>query len=87
MLNRKDLKQSEFLKRALEIIRKNPQSFEALAEYDRTRKLPKTVYRERINLTIDANLLKEFKRYAGEKGLNMSRLVEKHIKEELGLKS
>ncbi len=71
---------------ALKAIKEHPQVFEALAEYDRTGKMPKTVYRERINLTIDANLLKKFKHYSQEKGLNMSRVIEKHIKEELGLK-
>jgi len=68
------------------ILKAHPQVFEALAEYDRTGKMPKTVYRERINLTIDGRLLKKFKGYAQEKGLNMSRVIEKHIKEELGLK-
>ncbi len=77
---------SKELKYALEAIKKHPQVFEALAEYDRTRKIPKTTYRERINLTIDANLLRKFKHHTREKGLNMSRVVEKHIKEELGLK-
>ena len=41
------------------------------------------MYRERINLTIDANILKKFKRYAREKGLNMSRVIEKYMLEEL----
>ncbi len=77
---------SKELQYALKAIRKHPQVFEALEEYDRTRKLPKTTYRERINLTIDANLLRAFKQHAREKGLNMSRLLEKHIKEELGLR-
>ena len=71
---------------ALNAIKKHPQVFEALAEYDRTRKMPKTTYRVRINLTIDSNLLRRFKHHAQEKGLNMSRVIEKHIKEELGLK-
>ena len=71
---------------AFEAIKRNPQVFDALAEYDRTRKLPKTNYRERINLTIDGNLLRKFKAYAQEKGLNMSRVIEKHIKEELGFR-
>ena len=74
---------NEYLKRALRVIQENPQVFEALAEYDRTRKLPRTVYRERINLTIDGNILRQFKRYAGERGLNMSKVVEKYMKEEL----
>lgn len=71
---------------ALKAIKEHPQVFEALAEYDRTGKMPKTVYRERINLTIDGRLLKKFKGYAREKGLNLSRVVERHIKEEMGLK-
>ncbi len=77
---------SKLLRAALQAIKEHPQVFEALEEYDRTRKLPKTTYRERINVTIDPNLLRKFKRYAQEKGLNMSRLIEKHIKEELGHK-
>jgi len=72
---------------ALKAIKENPEVFEALAEYDKTRKLPKTAYRERINVTIDANLLRKFRKYAKERGLNMSRIVEKHIKEEMGIKN
>ncbi len=78
--------QSKFLKTALRLIKEHPQIFEALAEYDRTRKMPKTVYRERINITINSILLKKFKRYAQENNLNMSRVIEKYMKEELGLK-
>ncbi len=77
---------SKELHYALEAIKKHPQVFEALAEYDHTRKLPKTIYRERINLTIDSTILRKFKQYAKEKGLNMSKVVERHIKEEMGLK-
>ncbi len=76
---------SKFYENALKIIQQHPQVFEALAEYDRTRKLPKTIYRERINLTIDSTLLKQFKQHAKDHNLNMSRVIEKHIKEELKL--
>ena len=79
-------KQSKFLERARQIIRENPRMFSALEEYDRTRKLPKLIYRERINLTIDEGILKKFKDYCRKNNYNMSRLIEKHIKEELGLK-
>ena len=78
--------QNKVVAYALKAIMEHPRVFEALEEYDRTRKLPKTNYRERINLTIDAALLKKFKRYAKERGLNMSRVIEKHIKNEKGLK-
>ena len=74
---------SEFLLRAKKIIKENPRMFDALLEFERTKKLPKLAYRERINLTIDENLLREFKKYCKEQGYNMSRLVEKYIKQEL----
>jgi len=76
-------KPSRFLQRTRRIIRENPEIFEALLEFERTKKLPKTSYRQRINLTIDSRLLKAFKRYCEERHLNMSRLVEGHIQEEL----
>ncbi len=79
-------KQSRFLKRAKQIIIENPRMFAALEEYDRTRKLPRLTYRERINLTIDQDILKKFKEYCRRNNYNMSRLIEKHIKEELKLK-
>ncbi|MBI5392228.1 type II toxin-antitoxin system CcdA family antitoxin [Candidatus Woesearchaeota archaeon] len=40
-------------------------------------------YRERINLTIDSSLLSQFKNYCKNKNINMSRLIEKHMKEEI----
>lgn len=77
---------SKFLERAKRVIREHRRVFEALEEYDRTRKMPRTVYRERINLTINGDLLKRFRRHSQEKGLNMSRVIESYIKKELGLK-
>ncbi len=76
-------KPSEFVERTRRIIHENPEIFEALLEFERTKKLPKTSYRQRINLTIDSRLLKAFKRYCEERHLNMSRLIEGHMKEEL----
>jgi hypothetical protein len=77
---------SRFLQEARKIIRQHPGVFDALMEYEKTRKLPKTIYRERINLTIDENILKKFKEYCRGKNINMSKLIESHIKEELKIK-
>lgn len=77
---------SKFLLRAKKIIRENPRMFDALLEFERTKKLPKLVYRKRINLTINAEILKKFKGYCQEKNYNMSRLIEKYVKDELKLK-
>lgn len=74
---------SKFLLRAKKIIKENPRMFDALIKFERTKKLPKLVYRERINITIDENLLREFKRYCKENNYNMSRLIESYIKKEL----
>ena len=74
---------SKALRKVDKIIRKNPRMFEALLEFERTKKLPKLIYRERINLTIDGKILRDFKKYCKENGYNMSRLIERYIKEEL----
>ena len=74
---------SKFVERAKQIIHENPEVFEALLEYERTKKLPRVNFRERVNLTIDHYLLMKFKKYCREQNLNMSRLIEKQIKKEL----
>ncbi|MBS3134225.1 hypothetical protein J4214_03260 [Candidatus Woesearchaeota archaeon] len=79
-------KKNNFLERAEQFIKENPRMFSALEEYDRTRKLPKLTYRERINVTIDQDILKKFKEYCIKNNYNMSRLIEKYIKEELNIK-
>ncbi len=75
--------ESDNVKKAKEIVRKYPEVFQALEEYDRTGKLPKIYKRERLNITIDETVLRSFKRYCKEKSLNMSRVLEKKMKEEL----
>lgn len=76
---------SKFVEIGRKIIRERPEVFEALLEFERTKRLPKTTYRQRLNITIDSNLLKKFKHYCREKNLNMSRVIEKYVKEELEL--
>ena len=65
------------------IIARYPEVFAALEEYDRTRKLPKLYRRKRFNVTIDENVLREFKRYCDTRQLNMSRLLEEKMKQEI----
>jgi hypothetical protein len=77
---------TKYGKRAIQVIREHPEAFEALLEYERTKKLPKLSYKERANFTIDSTLLRKFRGYCKEKGLNMSRVVERGMKDEIGLK-
>ena len=76
-----------FAEYAFEGIRKHPEIFAALEEFERTKKLPKFTYRKRIDITINEHTLREFKKHCQEKGLNMSRIIEKYMNEELQKKS
>ncbi len=71
------------VKRARKIIDRYPEIFESLEEYERTRKLPKIYRRQRLNITIDENILRDFKAYCRKKNINMSRFLEKKMLEEL----
>ncbi|MCX6708477.1 MAG: type II toxin-antitoxin system CcdA family antitoxin [Candidatus Woesearchaeota archaeon] len=72
-----------FKEYALRGIKRNPEIFSALEEFERTKRLPKFSYRKRIDVTIDEHLLKQFRDYCFKNGFNMSRVIEKHLKEEL----
>jgi hypothetical protein len=60
-----------------------PEAFQVLEEYDRTRKLRKIYSRKRFNITIDENILRDFKAYSDRNGVNMSRLIEKKMLESM----
>ena len=68
---------------ALQEIRKHPEIASALDEFERTKKIRKFTYRKRLDITIDENILKQFKAYCSQHGLNMSRVIESHLKEEI----
>src|SRR3989344_4339275 len=55
-------------------------AFEALAEYDRTGKLPKVSYKKRIDVTIDPNLLRKIKEYCKKNNIKLSNLIENQLK-------
>lgn len=74
---------SEAVKKADEIIQKYPEVFEALLEFERTKKVPKLYRRKRLNITIDENVLRDFKEYCRRKNINMSRLLEKKMVEAM----
>jgi len=68
---------------AIRAIKKYPEIFSALEEFERTKKIPKFVYRKKFDITIDSNILREFREYCKINGFSMSRLIEKYIIEEL----
>ena len=74
---------SKMLSDNRELIRKvintYPEVFESLLEFERTKKIPKLYRRKRINLTIDENILREFKAYSRKNNINMSRFIEEKM--------
>ncbi len=59
-----------------EHFRKHAALFEALAEYDRTGRAPKLNYKKRIDITIDAALLRKLKEYCRKHNLKLSQVIE-----------
>ena len=63
-----------------EHFRRHAALFEALAEYDRTGRLPRLSYKKRIDITIDAALLRKLKEYCRKHNLKLSQMIEKQVK-------
>jgi len=70
MLSRKRLKDQ---------IRKKEPYLNMLEEFDRTGKLKKVNYKERVNFTIDESLMIKFRKFCEENSISMSSKVEKLI--------
>jgi len=75
--------ESDNVEKAKQIIRRYPEIFESLLEFERTKKLPKLYRRKRLNITIDENTLRNFKAFCRKRNINMSRLLEKKMLEEI----
>lgn len=73
----------EFVKLSEKIIKGNPEAFEALLEFERTKKLPRLNYKERVNFTIDSKLLKKFRLHCKKHNLKMSTKIESLIDESI----
>ncbi len=70
----------KFLKIAKNIVAKDKALFDALIEFEKTRKIRT---KNRLNFTIDKSLASQFKSFCKAKGYNMSAKVEQAIREIL----
>ena len=68
------------------VINENQDLFIALEELDRTGRLVKTRRKQRVNFTIDEEVMRKFRTYCDNK-LKMSTIVEDLIKKFLEKKS
>lgn len=74
---------NDVVERAKRIIAEYPEVFQALLDFETTKKIPKMYRKSRLNVTIDENLLRKFKSHAGKKGINISKFIESRMIEEL----
>jgi hypothetical protein len=74
---------SDNVRKAREIMARYPEVSQSLGDYERTKSIPKLYRRKRLNITIDENVLRDFKRYCAHKDINMSRLIERCILERM----
>lgn len=72
---------NRFLETADRILRERPEMFEALAEYERTKRIRT---KERVNFTIDRGIASQFKKFCKTHGYNMSARVEQAMRDMLG---
>ncbi len=72
-------------KKIAKLVHQNSDLLEALAEFDRTGLLRKIKVKERVNFTLDAELMRRFRSYCQEHSLKMSNVLEKVLKKELKL--
>ncbi len=64
-------------------IKEHPEAFEAMLEFERTKKLPRPQTKERVNFTLDRNLIRRLREHSRKKNQKMSNLIEELIKEKL----
>lgn len=73
----------ELMKKADKALLMYSEIFDALEEYDRTKRLRKINYKKRVDFTIDANLMLKFRSYCKKKGIKMSSKVEELVRKDL----
>ena len=73
----------EFVELARKKIRENPEVFDALLELERTGKVPKFTKKERVDVTIDSEILRKFRTYCEKNKLKISNLIEKLMEKQI----
>ncbi|MDD3175311.1 MAG: hypothetical protein PHU51_02445 [Candidatus Nanoarchaeia archaeon] len=65
------------------LVREKEAFLNSLEEFDRSHQLRKINYKERVNFTIDENLMILFRKYCNNTGMSMSKIVEECIKSKI----
>jgi len=70
--------QSEIIKLAKKIAKRDAEFFNTLIEFEKTKKMQT---KTRLNFTIDKSVASRFKKYCRSKGYNMSAKIEKAMEQ------
>ncbi len=73
----------EFIDVARKVINENQELFVALEELDRTGKLKKIKYKQRVDFTIDEDVMAKFRGYCRKRSIKLSNKVEDLIRDFL----
>ena len=71
------------IKNTEKLLKEQPEVFEALMEFERTKKVPKFTYKKRVNFTLDPELFRKFRDFCDKKGMKMSTRIEKLMEEDV----
>ena len=77
------LSDEELIKTTERLLKEQPEIFDALLEFERTKRVPKFTYKKRVNFTLDPILFNKFRLYCEKLGIKMSTRIEQHIKEDI----
>jgi hypothetical protein len=72
------MQSNKFLRIAKKIARRDKEIFDALLEFEKTKKIRT---KTRLNFTIDKAVASRFKKFCRDKGYNMSAKIEKAMEE------
>ena len=70
---------SKFIQTAKKIAKRDKPFFDALIEFEKTKKMQT---KTRLNFTIDKTAAEKFKKYCRDNGYNMSAKIEQFMKEK-----
>lgn len=79
----KELTDKRLIETTERLLKEQPEIFDALLEFERTKKVPKFTYKRRFNFTLDPMLMNKFRTYCEKKGIKMSTRIEQHIREDI----
>lgn len=71
---------------AKEAIAEHPEAFDALMEFEKTKKLPKFTRKKRVNFTIDSDIFTQFRRLCEHNSMKMSSKIEQLMLEQIKTK-